>query len=207
MPAKIPLLNKRHILAIIAVILVAGLIGFSPTIYERVINLAPLSGQVDTLQSASDEKASGPYYYHLPVISMGSLYYLPSISLGNKSYVQDGAPVYIPNFNHPVAGCNWAGVAGQVFGSDGNPVSGYTVVISGSINGKSVSLNGVTGRAQAYGIGGYEIQLSGAPFSSSGKLSAYVFDTNLRQLSAKIPITTYKDCQANLLLLNFANSY
>jgi hypothetical protein len=139
-----------------------------------------------------------------PLINKRAKYYFPIMSRMYDVFAQSGAPAYISNFNHPEVGCNWSGVAGQVFGQDNNPIAGYTVVIAGEINGTYVNISGVTGSAQAYGSGGYEVKLSGAPFSSSGALTAYLFDPELKQVAAPIPVTTYQDCQANLLLLNYS---
>lgn len=205
MPVKFPILKKNHILIINIVILLAGFIGASPAIYQRFSGRSgssPNSG--DILVQIVDHQVGDNFSYTLPFIRYTATYYFPMMARGNIVSVQEGSPVYIASFNHPDAGCNWAGVAGQVFGVDGSPVNGYTIVVTGSINGTVVSLSGETGGAQAYGIGGYEIQLSGAPFASSGTLAVNIFDTNLKQVSVPVPLTTYQDCQSNLVLLNFS---
>jgi hypothetical protein len=204
MPAKFPILKKNHILIIGIVILLAGLIGASPAIYQRFSGQTGSSADNGEIQiQDTSHKAGDTFRYIFPFVSRNPIYFLPMVVRGQVALVQEGAPVYISNFNHPDAGCNWAGVAGQVFGVDGNPITGYTVVITGSINGSAVSLNGVTGGAQAYGIGGYEVQLSNAPFASSGTLTVNIFNKNLKQVSVPISLTTYQNCQANLVLLNF----
>jgi hypothetical protein len=205
MPAKFPILKKNHILIISIVILLASLIGASPAIYQRFSGRSGSSSNSgDILASNADHQVGGSFSYIFPVVSRDVTYYFPMMAGSHIASVQEGSPVYIANFNHPDAGCNWAGIAGQVFGVDGNPVNGYTIVITGSINGTVVSLSGETGDAQAYGIGGYEIQLSGAPFASSGTLAVNIFDTNLKPVSVPVPLTTYQDCQSNLVLLNFS---
>jgi hypothetical protein len=204
MPTKTPILKKNHIIAIVIIGLLAGLIGASPTIYHR------LSGQtgnnaslINILMPDAGIKAGDVYEYIFPVVYSDPVYYFPVIKRGYDAFVQEGSPVHLPNFNHPDMGCSWTGIAGQVFRPDGNPVQGYTLIVSGSINGTPVSFTAVTGGAQGYGVGGYEIQLAGAPFSSSGLLMAYLYDTNLRLVAAPFALTTYQDCQGNLILLNF----
>lgn len=204
MPVKFPILKKNHILIIGIGILIAGLIGASPEIYQR---LSGQSGSLfnngDILVQNENHQTSGRFSYLFPIINHPAPYYFPIMARGYAASIQDGSPVYISNFNHPDVGCNWAGVAGQVFQTDGSPTYGYTVVITGSINGKAVSLNGVTGGAQAYGIGGYEVQLSNAPFASTGTLKVNLLNTELKPVSAPISLTTYQDCQANLIVMNF----
>ena len=204
MPAKFPILKKNHILIIVIVILLAALVGASPAIYQRFSGQSGSStSNVDNRIQDTDHQAGDTFSYIFPFVSRNPIYFLPMVVRGQVALVQEGAPVYISNFNHPDAGCNWAGVAGQVFGADGTPINGYTVVITGSINGTAVSLSGVTGGAQAYGIGGYEVQLSNTPFASSGTLTMNIFNNDLKQVSVPVSLTTYQDCQANLVILNF----
>jgi hypothetical protein len=204
MPAKFPILKKSHILTILLFILLASLIGVSPAIYQRFSGrLGGSQDNGDILPQNADHQVGYSFRYNFPLIGQDATYYFPIMARGHVTSIQQGSPVYISNFNHPDVGCNWAGIAGQVFGVDGTPINGYTIVITGSINGTSVSLSGVTGSAQAYGKGGYEIQLNGAPFASTGKLTVNLFDTDLKQVAEPTPLTTYQDCQSNLVILNF----
>jgi hypothetical protein len=132
-------------------------------------------------------------------------YIFTIIKRGYGFYVQTGSPAYIANFAHPVEGCKWASVAGQVFGDNDNPISGYTAVITGTIAGKPISLSGLTGAAQSYGSGGYEIKLAGEPFASTGALKLSLYDRNKQMIAAPVMLTTIKDCQKNVILINFVN--
>ncbi len=204
MPVKAPIIKKSHILAIIIVSLLAGLIGASPEIYKRLSAEIRVTNLLqDVVAIDAGDKAKGEYSYAFPVVLIPDKQFFPFIPQGYEVYVQDGSPAYISSFTHPEYGCNWAGVAGQVFGPDNKPVSGFTVVISGSIDGSYINQSGVTGSAQAYGPGGYEVKISSAPFTSDGSLTAYLLDTELKQVAAPVPVTTYQDCQSNLLLLNY----
>ncbi len=109
--------------------------------------------------------------------------------------LQTGSPFYLPNFTHPAAGCNWMGIAGQVFDLDGTEIQGLII--------RSGEFSAITGEAISYGPGGFEVQISTAPVNSSGLVTIQVFDTNGQALSNQIFIDTYEDCERNLVLVNF----
>jgi len=119
--------------------------------------------------------------------------------------LQADAPSYIVNFAHADAGCDWMGVAGQVFGADGTPQLNLVLVVKGKIGTTSLDLAGVTGipEADVYGPGGYEIQLDDAPSATSRKLTIQVFDLNGIALSKAFAFDTYADCSKNLIVINF----
>lgn len=109
--------------------------------------------------------------------------------------LQAGSPFYLPNFTHPEAGCEWMGIAGQVFDLDGTEIQGL-ILRSGEFSAR-------TGDAIAYGPGGFEMQISNEPVNSTGKYHIQVFDANGLPLSNQIIFDTYKDCEKNLVLFNF----
>jgi len=121
--------------------------------------------------------------------------------------VQIGSPVGIPNFAHPELGCQWMGVAGQVFDSDGNPIKDLVVEFGGSLAGQDMAGMAITGSASTYGPGGYEFKLADEPVASSASLWVRVFDLEGFQLSAQTNFNTYSTCDKNLILLNFVQSY
>jgi hypothetical protein len=112
--------------------------------------------------------------------------------------LQPGSPFYLPNFNHPEAGCSWLGIAGQVFDLDGTEIQGLVI--------RSGEFTAVTGDAIAYGPGGFEIQIGEAPVGSNGVFDLQVFDKSGQSLSERIFITTYEDCDQNLILVNFVRA-
>ncbi len=116
---------------------------------------------------------------------------------------QSGTPVMTTNIARPEAGCNWTGVAGQVFGPDGRPVGGLVVEISGRLGGEEVLFLGLTGVAPTLGPGGYAITLAEEAIPSQGTLVAQVKDLDGTVLSAEIPFNTSDSCDANLTLINF----
>jgi len=121
--------------------------------------------------------------------------------------VQVGSPVRLPNFAHPDLGCQWLGVAGQVFDGEGAPIEGLVVEVGGSIAGKPASGLAVTGSSDSYGPGSYEIKLGDSPETSSGTVWAQVYDLDSLPLSEPIYFSTSSDCDKNLVLLNFVQSY
>lgn len=119
--------------------------------------------------------------------------------------VQPATPVYMVNFVHTTAGCNWQGVAGQVFDDAGNPLKNYVVKITGTYNGGSVNLLGVTGMVSGnpYGPGSYEIVLGNKAIDTIDTLSIQVFDSNGKVLTDPLKFSTSSDCNKNLVIINF----
>jgi hypothetical protein len=120
--------------------------------------------------------------------------------------LQEETPAYIENFAHPDAGCEWMGVAGQIFGADGKPQLNLVVVVKGKLGKNNLDLAGVSGipEADIYGPGGYEIQLADKPSASTQSLSIQVYDLNGNALSDAYAFDTYPDCTQNLIVINFA---
>ena len=119
--------------------------------------------------------------------------------------VQQMTPIYGTNFAHPDSGCNWQGVAGQVFDAKGAPILNYIVKITGTYNTSPVSLYGVTGmvNAKAYGPGGYEVVLGNVATSNLDSLTIQVFDQAGNSLSDPLKFSTSKECTQNLVIINF----
>jgi len=119
--------------------------------------------------------------------------------------VQSDSPANIQNFAHPQEGCNWSGVAGQVFNETGNVVKRVVVLIQGRYGNKNIDSITLTGlkTAEKYGPGGYEIYLGDQPISTNGTLSIQLFDLDANPISNVIPLITYDDCSKNLLIINF----
>lgn len=114
--------------------------------------------------------------------------------------LQDGGPFYLPNFTHPDEGCQWMGVAGQVFDANGQEILNL-VVTAGSDHQENAE--SITGEATAYGLGGYEIQLASQPVDSAGLFWVQVRDQGGQPLSGQIFFDTFADCEQNLVLVNF----
>ena len=119
--------------------------------------------------------------------------------------LQTGSLVHIKNFAHLSDGCDWLGVAGQVFDEDGKPLINHVVMVTGKIEGKIVNFVGVTGVPQAdiYGPGGFEIKIADQVFASEKALFVQVFNLDGIPISDSFPFDTFADCERNLVIINF----
>ncbi len=103
----------------------------------------------------------------------------------------------------PDLGCNWLGVAGQVFDLQGRPVKGIRVWLKGSLDGYQVDYLGLTLDSSPYGPSGFEFTLADAPVKSSGGLYLQLLDQAGIPISDRVYFDTYEDCEKNLILINF----
>lgn len=119
--------------------------------------------------------------------------------------VQTGSPVYMTNFVHPDAGCNWQGVAGQVFSSNGSPLVGYVARLTGTYNGVTVNMLGLTGLVEnePYGPGSFEFVVGTTALDSQDMLYIQLFDATGIEVTAPVALTTYSSCSKNLQIINF----
>lgn len=125
-----------------------------------------------------------------------------------KKYVaQSGTPLEMKNFLHTSAGCNWLGVAGQVFNMEGKPQIGYVVQIGGNLGGKDVLILAMTGGNTAVGVGGYEIKLADKPITSYHTLWMQLYDLEGKTLSGRVYFNTFNDCEKNLIIINLTEVY
>ena len=117
--------------------------------------------------------------------------------------LQQGNPLYLPNFAHPEAGCSWLGIAGQVFDEANLEVLGLTITL-GDAQGEQINeKTTITGSSQAYGLGGYEIQISDTVQDSDGTYWVQVLNPEGVPLTPKFSFQTFADCEKNLVVLNF----
>lgn len=117
--------------------------------------------------------------------------------------LQEGSPAYIENIHHPELGSDWMGVGGQVFDSNGNPLERIVVIASGELGGETFELLGMTGAANQYGPGGYEIQLAQRLIPSSRTVAITLFDLAGNRLSEAVAIDTFDDSARATIIVNF----
>jgi hypothetical protein len=117
---------------------------------------------------------------------------------------QAGTPLGIANFIVPEAGCNWMGVGGQAFDLNSEPISSLVVEIGGSLGGQPVSRLTLSGSTAAFGPGGFVVQVANLPTASDGTLWVRLGGLDGKPLSDPLYLTTYADCERNLILVNFA---
>lgn len=101
------------------------------------------------------------------------------------------------------AGCNWMGVAGQVFDLNGEPVASgaYLVwVTEGEINQQVF-----TGSALAYGPSGWEVFLYDRPRVTTHRIQ--LFSPSGTPVSEVYEFTTRASCNQNLVLVNFVQNH
>lgn len=115
--------------------------------------------------------------------------------------LQRGTPAAIPNFVDIGAGCNWAGVGGQVFDLAGSPMSGLIVQVRGTLEGRQIQSSVSTGSSTHFGPGGYEMKLADHPVASF-TLELLLLDAAGEPLSGRYRLQTYNNCQQNLLVVN-----
>lgn len=94
-------------------------------------------------------------------------------------------------------------VAGQALDSRNNPAMGLIVKLGGSVPGKSFNETTLTGIAVAYGPGGFEFELGIPPAASKNTLWVQLFDQANAPMSEQIYLTTYAECNRNLIYVRF----
>jgi len=122
--------------------------------------------------------------------------------------LQQMNPYYLKNFTHEELGCDWLGVAGQIFNAEGQVQKNIVIRAGGEINGTPVIEEMVMPLAEpdidlAYGPGGFELTLADAVADTESEVWIQLFNLEGDPLSEKIYLSTYEDCLKNLILLNF----
>lgn len=117
-------------------------------------------------------------------------------------------PYYLKNFTHDDLGCDWLGVAGQIFNFEGKVQKEIVIRAGGEINGSPIVEEMVMPLAEpdidlAYGPGGFELTLADSLADTESEIWIQLFNLDGDTLSEKIYLTTFNDCQKNLILLNF----
>jgi hypothetical protein len=100
-------------------------------------------------------------------------------------------------------GCNWTGVAGQVFDLTGAPIKNLILHLEGFWNGSAVSTEALSGSADQYGPAGYQFVLGTQTLDSTQALWIQVQYAAHKEISARVYFNTYNDCARNLILVNF----
>ncbi len=125
----------------------------------------------------------------------------PTTSSAMPFAVLDGSPLFSPAFLHADLGCAWMGAAGQVFDMDGKPISNLTVRVAGTAGGSPVDALGITGAADGYGPGGYEVKL--ADQAVAGVFRIELRDAEGKALTEPFSFETSGRCEQNLGVINF----
>ncbi len=124
---------------------------------------------------------------------------------GAQFELQTGSPTYITDER----GCDHMGVGGVVYALEGVPIVGLAVRVSGELAGTPIGpLDTLTGSAaDRFGIGSYYFELSDTPTASEGTLFLQVLDSSSGlELSEQIALTTYDNCDQNLVFISWVQS-
>lgn len=110
-------------------------------------------------------------------------------------------PIFTTNFAHPQLGCDWVGIAGQVFDVAGQPVDGLVITVTRDSDETVPAVIAYSGLALLYGPGGFEAVLGNR--NDGGVYQLQLFDSTGNPLSAISEITIPAGCEANLTILNY----
>jgi hypothetical protein len=94
-------------------------------------------------------------------------------------------------------------VAGQAYDLQGAPMQGVTVMLGGTLAGKTLYQLSLTGTALQYGQAGYEFTIADLAVKSKQTAWVALFDQAMIPLSGKIYFDSFDDCSQNLILINF----
>lgn len=114
---------------------------------------------------------------------------------GNE-YRQKGSTSYEKNKNS--AGCNWTGIAGEVFDSAGKAQKGIRIRVFND----DFSFEAISGDATSYGTSGWERSISDVELIK-GDWRVQVVDSDGNALSPTVTVTFKGACNQNLAIVNF----
>ncbi len=112
------------------------------------------------------------------------------------------SPIPLANYANN-AGCNWLGIAGEVFDLNGNPVGSSTYQVH--VWDSGVDVRAPVGGATAYGPSGYEVYLFDAPRVQSHNVQLET--VNGTAVSQIYRVTTWASCNQNLLYFVFLQNH
>jgi hypothetical protein len=113
--------------------------------------------------------------------------------------IQGEAPSYTMQTIYPAAGCDWQGVAGHVFGMEGEHLTQNLIVhVWGTAFNDFVSV----GSNLNYGESGWEQQLS-TELSAGEYMVQLLHESDQRQLSDVVRIQFTGECESNLAIVDF----
>ena len=110
--------------------------------------------------------------------------------------LQAGTPTTTQNLDEN-GGCAFLGIAGQVFGIDGDPLDGIAIVVKG----ENFDNLFITQFVAQYGLGSYELQLNNEPIEA--EFEVQLFSVSGDVLSNVVVIRTASSCEENVTILSF----
>jgi hypothetical protein len=104
---------------------------------------------------------------------------------------------------HPDLACNWMGIGGTVMDASNKPLQFQTIQLGGTLAGKAVTGQVLSGNNPVYGTSGFELKLAYSAVYSQQTLWVQLFDNNGQALTDKIYFDTFNDCKKNLVMIVF----
>jgi hypothetical protein len=117
--------------------------------------------------------------------------------------LQEGSIGYTTQFAYPDLGCGWMGIAGTVFDAEGNAAENMIVHVDGP---DGFAIDAIAGTRPEFGPAGYEVTLANAPTNSDQMYVVQLLDVFGEPVSERYAVTTFNDCDRNLILVNFVDS-
>jgi hypothetical protein len=134
----------------------------------------------------------------LAVSGNGSTLYLPLLQNDYPWGLQAGSPSYLPNYIN-TAGCNYMGIIGQAFNSNGSPELNLYV----HLEGDGLVVDGITGSEPSIGPGAYKINLGDHPVTTTDTYHIQLRNASGVPLSDIYVVPTFDDCWKNLIVVSF----
>ena len=127
---------------------------------------------------------------------------------GFRFVMQPGSLVYMDASTFfPDKGCNYLGVAGQVFDINGATIVSQAVQLTGTLSGNPVNMLRFTQINTAFGTGAYyEFPLTNRPVASTASLEVKLLSQDSTPISEPILFNTFDDCSKNLIMINFVEA-
>lgn len=117
--------------------------------------------------------------------------------------LQEGSIGYTTQFAYPDLECSWMGIAGTVFGGDGLAAEDMIVHVDGP---DGFSIDAIAGTRPEFGPAGYEVTLANAPLDSDQMYVIQLLDVFGEPASDSYAVSTFNDCDRNLILVNFVHN-
>ncbi len=185
-----------------------------PTVISPIVPSATVTQDLSPIDAAND--IPKPSFVETPeapnALSGGEPSFLtPTLnaaSIPEMPYkIQMGSPKYLPAFAHAEQGCQWMGIAGQVFDKGENGIPKLVVAVTGMLEGKPVNLIAFTQQQSVYGPGGYEIMITDHLTNSFQPLEVQLYTEQGDPLSDPVTFPVPASCDQNLALVNFQSDY
>ena len=117
--------------------------------------------------------------------------------------LQEGSIGYTTQFAYPDLDCAWMGIAGTVFDAEGDGAEDMIVHVDGP---DGFAIDAIAGTRPEFGPAGYEVTLASAPINSDQMYVVQLLDVFGEPVSERYAVTTFDDCDRNLILVNFVHS-